>query len=71
MTTLVDKIDPFFLDMAINISIAVFKGHGFFARTASFLINDYPRIMYLTVNLRFLFNKAPAGLPPCRHPPLP
>ena len=30
-SALVDETDPFFLDMAINISIAVFKGHGFTA----------------------------------------
>lgn len=29
--TLVDETELFFLDMAINISIAVFKGHGFIA----------------------------------------
>ena len=28
---LVNETEPFFLDMAINICIAVFKGHGFTA----------------------------------------
>ena len=26
--TLVDKAEPFFLDMAVNISVSVLKGHG-------------------------------------------
>lgn len=32
--TLVNETEPFFLDMTINISIAVFKGHGFTASSA-------------------------------------
>ena len=33
--TLVDKVEPFFLDMAINIGIAVLKRHGFTAPSTS------------------------------------
>lgn len=54
LSTLVNETEPFFLDMPINVSIAVFKGHGFTAsstgngpatsaaNTSGFLLRNAP-----------------------------